>query len=343
MAIIKDSNGTYTVHYTKVDVLTNKTTRTKKRGFATLKDAKSFEKTLSREHNTVIFKTLFDEYLKTRDISQSTKTEYQYLYNQYLTTIGLTTYEDLSKSYFLNFRNYISNLNLSSSRKNRIIVLVKSVSKYANDIYDLSNNAKVMKSFKREKKEMDIWTPEEFELFKNALVGKYDKYIPLFHLLFWTGMRKGEARALLVDDLDVKNKTITISKSMRRYSKSLKAPKTESSNRKIKIDNYTLELLKPLKTHEKWLFGDYKPISLTTCDAAFKYGIEKANLKKIRIHDLRHSHATYLICNGANIVAVSKRLGHANINMTLSTYTHLLKNVEDELINIIDDKCGKLC
>jgi len=340
MAIIKEKNGTYTLHYTKVDVLTNKTTRTRKRGFVTLKDAKAFEKSLSREHNTVLFKTLFYEYINSRDIVQSTKEDYLQLFKQFLSDMGEMTYEDLTKSYFLEFRNYISSLERSSSRKNRVLILVKSTCKYANDIYDLPNNAKVMKSFKKEKHEMEIWTPEEFARFEDAIKERYDNFVPFFHLLFWTGMRKGEARALQIDDLDLNNATITISKSMRRYGKSLKAPKTESSKRKIKIDKITLELLLPLKSNEKWLFGDYRPISLTTIDVAFKYGTEKANLKKIRIHDLRHSHATYLICNGANIVAVSKRLGHSNINMTLSTYTHLLKNVEDEVIEIIDN-CGK--
>jgi len=128
---------------------------------------------------------------------------------------------------------------------------------------------------------------------------------------------------------------------MRRSISSLKAPKTDASKRKVKLDNYTLELLKPLKSHEKWLFNDYKPMPLTTMNDCFKYGIEKAHLKKIRIHDLRHSHATYLICNGANIVAVSKRLGHTDISMTLQTYTHLLQNTENELIEMINKNVEK--
>lgn len=67
-------------------------------------------------------------------------------------------------------------------------------------------------------------------------------------------------------------------------------------------------------------------------------GISAAQLKKIlrRLHDLRHSHATLLINSGVNIVAVSKRLGHSSINQTLKTYTHLLKNTDDELINTLE-------
>ena len=64
---------------------------------------------------------------------------------------------------------------------------------------------------------------------------------------------------------------------------------------------------------------------------------EYERLKKIRIHDLRHSHATILINNGVNIVAVSKRLGHSDINMTLKVYTHLLEKNADELVDKLEE------
>ena len=59
-------------------------------------------------------------------------------------------------------------------------------------------------------------------------------------------------------------------------------------------------------------------------------------MKPICIHDLRHSHATWLINSGVNIVAVSKRLGHASINQTLKTYTHLLQKTNDEMMDTIE-------
>ncbi len=124
----------------------------------------------------------------------------------------------------------------------------------------------------------------------------------------------------------------------------MKPPKTASSVRKIKLDKYTLEMLKPLLTKDgDYLFGDYEPLGISTIQRAFDKAITAANadghpLKKIRIHDLRHSHATILINNGVNIVAVSKRLGHSDINMTLKVYTHLLEKNADELV----DKLEKL-
>ena len=64
--------------------------------------------------------------------------------------------------------------------------------------------------------------------------------------------------------------------------------------------------------------------------------IKESGVKRINIHDLRHSHASNLIASGVNIVAVSKRLGHSDINMTLKTYTHLMNKSEDELLKNLE-------
>jgi integrase len=79
------------------------------------------------------------------------------------------------------------------------------------------------------------------------------------------------------------------------------------------------------------------PIAPVTIQGRFRKYIEKAGVKPIRIHDLRHSFATNLINSGANIVAVSKYLGHANINQTLKTYTHLLKSTDERLVQSVNE------
>ena len=336
MSIKKENNGTYTVNFVRTDIITNQKTRTKKRGFKTLREAKAFERTLNADTSEQPFHHIFNEWLASKEITEVTRKDTQQLFDKYLSDLSTLTYKDMDKPFMLSIRSKISQLEISAVVKNKLIGIIKGTFKYLSEYYDLSDTSKVLKNFKRETPEMNIWTPQEFKQFEDSLVGKYDSYIPFFHLLFWSGMRKGEARALLIDDLDIENSAISINKSMRRYKTSLKPPKTATSKRKIKIDINTLELLKPLKSHEKWLFGDYKPLNLNMINKAFQYGIEKSGLKKIRIHDLRHSHATFLICSGANIVAVSKRLGHKSINMTLSTYTHLLKEAESELVEIIN-------
>lgn len=337
MSIIKESNGTYTLNYSKKDVITQKVTRTKKRGFQTLKEAKEYERSLSRESSVVTFYSLYKELQDNKEISKNTVYEQDKLIDKHLPALKTERYENLTKPYLLSLRNEINKKDISNRTKNKILGVIKTTCAYANNIYDLPNNSKVLNNFKTEKTEFEVWTVEEYNLFEDAIRDVYPSLVPFFHALFWTGMRKGEARALLVDDLDIDNATISISKSMSKYKKSLKTPKTSSGKRVIKLDKKTLDILKPLKDNEKWLFGDYRPLNLNTIDKVFSYGTVAAGLKKIRIHDLRHSHATFLINNNANIVAVSKRLGHADINMTLSTYTHLLKDTEEKLINIINE------
>jgi integrase len=96
--------------------------------------------------------------------------------------------------------------------------------------------------------------------------------------------------------------------------------------------------LKPfIQNAEPFVFGTYRSLSITTVQRTFTAAIKKSGVKPITIHDLRHSHATLLINAGVNIVAVSKRLGHSSINITLKTYAHLLEETEEDLVNTIDE------
>lgn len=336
MAIIKEKNKTYTLYYYVYDVIEQKRLRKKKRGFKTLKEAKQYELSLSRENSSVSFYTLYREALSMNEMQEETKLMKDSLLNRYMPSLLTVKYQDLTKQYMMNIRANISQLDLAPQTKNKCIDIITSTCKYANDVYDLPDNSKVLKRFKVYKKEFQIWTPEEYFRFEEALRPTYDDCVPFFRCLFFTGMRKGEARALTIDDLDIENGYIIINKSMRKYKSSLKTPKTPSGVRKVKLDINTLAILKPLKSHEKWLFGDYKPISRDRVDRAFKYGIENSGVKKIRIHDLRHSHASFLIHNNANIVAVSKRLGHSSVNMTLNTYAHLFEDSENKLVELLN-------
>lgn len=337
MSIIKEKNGTYTLSYTKRDMVTQSISRTKKRGFRTQKEAREYERSLSRESSVVTFKSLLNESMQSRELAKSTRYDTIKTYEKYLKFLDCVPYETLTKPYLVNLRIKVSELPIANGTKNKILGIVRTTCKFAHDIYDLEDNGVVLKKFKIQKKEMQVWTMEEYYQFEDALKTFAPKLVPFFHTLMFTGMRKGEARALLVDDLDVENATLNINKSMSKYRTSIKSTKTDSSNRIIKLDAITLELLKPLKSNEKWLFGDYNSLNLNTIELAFSKAIAISGVPKIRIHDLRHSHATYLICNGANIVAVSKRLGHSTIDMTLQTYTHLLRQTESELIAILDN------
>jgi integrase len=103
-----------------------------------------------------------------------------------------------------------------------------------------------------------------------------------------------------------------------------------------------METLKPLiDLADPFIFGGVHPVAISKIDTNFRKAIKEANLKPIRLHDLRHSHASFLLNNGANILAVSKRLGHATITQTLETYAHLMGDTDEKMMKIIETEKSK--
>lgn len=333
MSIRKEENGTYTLDYYIKDAVTGKRERKKKRGFRTKAEAKKFEDLLSSDSSSITFYQLFIEHQNSLDQNKETMHDKIRLIERYIPLFKVIKYSNLTKPYLTKVRGEIAQLDLSPVRKNKILSIIKSTCRYANDIYDLKDNSRVMKTFSVKKPKIKIWSMEEYQRFEEVCD---DEFKAFFHLIFFTGLRKGEAKALLVDDLDVENSTISIHNAMRKGVSSYGNTKNEQSVRIVQIDKYTLDMLKPLKSHEKWLFGDSKPLANTTIDRHFHNASDKANLKRIRIHDLRHSHCSILIGNGIDVVSVASRVGHADINTTLSTYAHVLEDSDNKIVNFLD-------
>ena len=189
---------------------------------------------------------------------------------------------------------------------------------------------------------MNIWTDAEFQQFISCVDNEV--YKALFLTLFYTGMRKGKILGLTWEDL--LDHRINVDKALTRKtdlpdSYEIKEPKNVYSIREISLTDSLYEYLLDFKASqtlqpgfsEEWfMFGGPVPVAENTLTRAKDTACLKASVKRIHIHDFRHSHASNLIANGVNIVAVSKRLGHSDIAMTLSIYTHLLEKNDDELI-----------
>lgn len=129
---------------------------------------------------------------------------------------------------------------------------------------------------------------------------------------------------------------VRIWRSIKHYKNGFLPLKSDSSERTITLDDVTLEYLKPFIAKAKpFVFGETRSLPITSVQKVFEQAIKDSGVPRIRIHDLRHSHATMLINNGVNIVAVSRRLGHSDINITLKVYSHLLRKTEDEMVSTI--------
>ena len=200
---------------------------------------------------------------------------------------------------------------------------------YAAKYYDLPRNpcAQAGSIGKGKADEMSFWTQTEFEQFIDCVKDKPLSYYG-FLTLYWTGCRIGELLALTLEDFNPVEKTLRINKSYQRIKGRdvITDPKTQKGKRTISLPDFLVEELQEYvgklygMTLQDRMFQTTKPYY----EHEMIRGVELSGVKKIRIHDLRHSHASLLISKlGAQPNLVADRLGHEKIQTTLSTYSHI--------------------
>ncbi len=190
---------------------------------------------------------------------------------------------------------------------------------------------------KLEKQEMKILKPEDMRAYLTAA----EEYhvLPMFYLELTSGIRKGELIALLWDDLNIQDRTISVSKqAIRRPSGELVVdrPKTENAIRMISIPQEAVDLL--IQEHEKhpdnqYMFPSTRTGEMYNPDSVVNLHnriLKKANLPHIRFHDLRHTFATMALQNGVDVKTVSSMLGHYDAGFTLRTYTHATRQAQND-------------
>ncbi len=307
----------------------------------------------------ITFHELADEYLdfKKTDVQYTSYLKYEQAVKLMIKPnfpdkpINEITYSDCDI-----FREKVEGNWHATSYNNRLLTQFKGIFNFAiRRNYISSNPAALLKSYKKTAEELklsktresNIWDYDEFSRFIDCVDD--ETYRGLFITLFNTGMRLGECQALIWTDFH--NSSLSITKSCTKKTKKgsyeIKIPKNNSSVREIPINkslnDYLLELKKssqktnPNFSENDFIFGGKKPLPQTTVERKKNVAVAKSGVKKIRIHDFRHSHATILINNGMNIVSVSKRLGHSDINMTLKTYTHLLEKRDEKMMAFLEE------
>ena len=193
---------------------------------------------------------------------------------------------------------------------------------------------------KKNADEMNIWTVEEFDKFIEAVSNKPTSVV-IFNLLFWTGIRSGEMFALTIDDFDFKNHTVSISKNYARQNKEdlILPPKTPKSKRVVTLPKFLSDMVKDYSNTiyvtdlNGRIFTQTKHYLLHEMNR----GCKLSGVKRIRVHDLRHSHASFLIEKGFSPLLIADRLGHENIETTLQTYSHLYPNKHSEVAALIEE------
>lgn len=205
-------------------------------------------------------------------------------------------------------------------------------------------------------KEMLFYTPEEFSKYITVAKEKATEctdniqlwnYYVFFYIAFFTGMRKGEIYALTWNDIQEDGIHITKSLSQKLQGDDrITPPKNKSSIRIIQVPEPLRQVLdehyKRCKflenfTDDYLICGGLTALRDTTVDKMNRKFADLSGVKRIRIHDFRHSHASLLANNGINIQEIARRLGHSDVHTTLQTYSHLYPKESERALKVLND------
>ncbi|MCI6350182.1 MAG: site-specific integrase [Tenericutes bacterium] len=327
--------------------------------FKTKKDAINEEalykiKVMQKETNisTLTLEQIWFEYYNYQKdkVRKQTLNKINNQYSKYISFLGKVKINDFTVNHYKLFTKKMIDNKLSPVYCNKVQSLFTRLIKFSNKYYSTSTtilkHIETFKDVNSIKKEMLFFTYEEYLKF----IDKVDEnYKVFFEVLYFMGLRQGECLALNWNDIDFKNKTLNICKTLTNKIKgeiyTISPAKTKSSCRVLPIPERVLNDLKILYnsaikysdfSKDWFIFGNSMPFKETTVQNRKNKACALAEVKQIRIHDFRHSCASLLINKGASIALVSKYLGHSNISITLNTYTHMYQSELKNMVEILN-------
>lgn len=331
---------------------TGKTRRVVKRGFLTQREAKEYERSqLDQDVMTadILFSSLVSNYLSDMEPRLKPTTMAQ---KKNLIDIKILPYFqnlrvcDITPLHITKWQNEIlsgtskKGTSYSQTYMKTINNQLTAIFSYACKYYGLSSNpCSIAGSIGKSKAgEMSIWTADQFETFISFEKNRGMKLA--FDILFFTGMRVGEMLALTPADI-LPDRNIDINKNYAvvEGEEMFLVPKTEKSKRKVKIPEFLYEeiydyidLMYHIEPEERIFYFTKGGI-----EKEFQRITEKSGLPRIRLHDLRHSHASFLIHKGISPIEIARRLGHESVKTTLDTYGHLYPDSDSNLADILEN------
>ncbi|MEX0414944.1 tyrosine-type recombinase/integrase, partial [Bacillus sp. C30] len=266
------------------------------------------------------------------------------IYNHLLDEFGGMKIDHITAKHVMDYQNKIIHKYAADYLK-KIHTVLSSIFNFAIKFHGSTiNPAKIAGNFEKEaNKRMNFW---EFEEFKQFLRSVNDPlYKAFFSVLYYSGARKGELLALTWSDINFKEQTIDINKTS--YNRQITKPKTKASNRIIMLPTHIIGLLKDLHNHtsnkvplkdDYVVFGEfYASIAIATLHVKYDAYVAASGVKRILLHEFRHSHASYLINKGVSPLMVAQRLGHSDVATTLNTYSHLYPSKQAEVVAFMEN------
>lgn len=356
MPVYKDQNkGTWFVVMRYTDWTGTRKTTTK-RGFKTQREAKKYENDfIEKKSNNLNMK--FDQFVNIYlNVMQKRVRENTFLSKKFVFDKKIIPYfknkkmSDITPSDIINWQNEIleletkSNKPLSQTYLKTIHNQLSALFNFAVKYYGLkSNPARIAGNMGKEtRKELNFWTKDEYLAFSKATMKK-DGIYQAFEILYWCGLRLGEMLALTPSDFDFKKNTIRISKSLQRiHSKDIITdPKTEKGKRTIQMPEFLSEEIQDYISRLYDIHPDDRIFNISKSGMHHEMDrcCKETGVKRIRIHDLRHSHVSLLIDMGFSPVDIADRVGHESIKITYR-YAHMFPSKDIEIANKLNDYRG---
>ena len=352
MSASKDpKRGTWKIYLRYIDWTGNKAIHTK-RGFATKREALEYEREFMQSQSKDInmsFEAFVEIYM--RDMKPRLK------YNTYLTKkhiietkilpyFGKRSLASIKASDVIQWQNELLRKKDETGAKYSPTCLrtvqnqLSAIFNHACRFYSLPQNpsAQAGRMGKAKAKEMLFWTKDEYLQFSECMKSKPVSFYA-FEILFYCGIREGELLALTAGDFDFENRTLTINKSYQKLEgkEYITEPKTEESNRTIALPKF---LCREVEDYCASIYACNAHTRLFEVSKSYLHhemdrGCKESGVKRIRVHDLRHSHVAYLISLGFSPVTIADRLGHSSTVIT-DQYSHLYPSAQADLADKLE-------
>ena len=353
MAAFKNKdNGTWYVQFRYTDWKGERQQKLK-RGFATKREALEWEREFLMEKQADVNMT-FESFvaLYERDIKPKLKlntwlTKESIIKKKILPYFAKRKLSEITAKDIMRWQNEIREMRdchgkpLSKTYLKTVHNQLSAIFNHAARFYGLNINParQAGNMGAEERKEMLFWTREEYTRFSEAMMDKPLSFYA-FEVLYWCGIREGELLALTPADFDFEKQTVSITKSYQRIKGQdiITDPKTAKSNRVVKMPDF---LSQEIQDFIGQLYGIAEHDRMFMITKSYLHhemdrGAKESGVKRIRIHDLRHSHISLLIEMGFSAVAIADRVGHESIDITYR-YAHLFPSTQNEMADRLSD------
>ena len=347
MAIYKEEKtNTWRVIYRYTD-WTGERKQSQKRGFKTKREAQIWEREQLNKATAdldMTFDSFVEQYtadMQTRIKENTWATKEHIIRTKIIPYFGKQKMSSITAQQIITWQNELMNYKDENGKSLSPVYLktinnqLSAIFNHAVKYYNLRENPckKAGSMGKKKNREMLFWTKEEYLKFAEVMMDKPLSFYA-FEMLYWCGIREGELLALTPADFDFEKCTVSITKSYQRLNGQdlITTPKTEKSNRVIKMPQF---LADEMQDYLKQLYGIESNDRMFTVTKSYLHremdrGAKEAGVKRIRIHDIRHSAVSLLIDMGFTATAIADRVGHESIDITYN-YAHLFPSKQTEM------------